>query len=251
VHVAAYIGLPQGRRSAPTVKQHLACIRMLSDWLVIGQVMPTNPAHSVRGPRHSVTKGSTPVLPSEEATALLAGMDVSAVVGLRDRAVIAVMTYTFARVGAVVALTVEDYFSQKKRWWLWLHEKKRYVHVNTTERTICLRVPMPVESGRHEAANQSQLKSCPQSRVVDTTEFKTGSHMDWQTFESKLLASSAYDAGKGVFCLRFRSGDVYRYLEFPEERYQQLLDAESRGRYFLSHIRNQFRYEGLARLQAA
>jgi site-specific recombinase XerC len=76
---------------------------MLFDWLVIGQVMPTNPAHSVRGPRHSVSKGSTPVLSSEEATALLTGMDVSTVVGLRDRAIIAVMTSAFARVGAVVA----------------------------------------------------------------------------------------------------------------------------------------------------
>jgi site-specific recombinase XerD len=65
----------------------------------------------------------TPVLSSEEATALLAGIDVSTVVGLRDRAIIAVMTYTFARVGAVVALNVEDYYSQKKRWWLRLHEK--------------------------------------------------------------------------------------------------------------------------------
>ena len=123
VHVVAYIELLQGKRSAPTVKQHLACIRMLFDWLVIGQVMPTNPAHSVRGPRHSVSKGSTPVLSSEEATALLIGLDVSTVVGLRDRAIIAVMTYTFARVGAVVALAVEDYFPQKKRWWLRLHEK--------------------------------------------------------------------------------------------------------------------------------
>ena len=96
---------------------------MLFDWLVIGQVMPTNPAHSVRGPRHSVSKGVTPVLSSEDATALLTGMDVSTVVGLRDRAIIAVMTYTFARVGAVVALTVEDYFPQKKRWWLRLHKK--------------------------------------------------------------------------------------------------------------------------------
>ena len=128
VHVAAYIELIQSRRSAPTVKQHLACIRMLFDWLVIGQVIPTNPAHSVRGPRHSVTKGSTPVLSSEEATALLTGMDISTVVGLRDRAIIAVMTYTFARVGAVVALAVEDYYSQKKRWWLRLHEKNGKVN---------------------------------------------------------------------------------------------------------------------------
>jgi hypothetical protein len=57
------------------------------------------------------------------ALQLLTGMDVSTVVGLRDRAIIAVMTYTFARVGAVVTLAVEDYFPQKKRWWLRLREK--------------------------------------------------------------------------------------------------------------------------------
>jgi site-specific recombinase XerD len=85
--------------------------------------MPSNPAHSVRGPRHSVSKGVTPVLSSEEATALLTGMNTSSVVGLRDRALIAVMTYTFARVSAVVALNLEDYFAQKKRWWLRLREK--------------------------------------------------------------------------------------------------------------------------------
>jgi site-specific recombinase XerD len=123
VQVDAYVEQLGRRISAPSVKQHLACIRMLFDWLVTGQVVPINPAHSVRGPRHSVSKGVTPVLSSEETTALLGGMDVSTVVGLRDRAIIAVMTYTFARVGAVVALNVEDYYSQKKRWWLRLREK--------------------------------------------------------------------------------------------------------------------------------
>jgi site-specific recombinase XerD len=95
VQVATYIEQLGRRMSAPSVKQHLACIRMLFDWLVTGQVVPVNPAHSIRGPRHSVSKGVTPVLSSEEATALLKGMDVSSVVGLRDRAIIAVMTYTF------------------------------------------------------------------------------------------------------------------------------------------------------------
>jgi integrase/recombinase XerD len=128
VHVAAYIEHLSQEMSPPSVKQHLACIRMLFDWLVTGQVMPSNPAHSVRGPRHSVSKGVTPVLSSEEATALLTGMDVSTVVGLRDRAIIAVMTYTFARVGAVVALTVEDYYAQKKHWWLRLREKNDKVN---------------------------------------------------------------------------------------------------------------------------
>ena len=107
MRAAAYIEQLQKKHSAPTVKHHLACIRMLFDWLVAGQVMPSNPAHSVRGPRHSVSKGLTLVLSSQEATALLAGMDVSMIVGLRDRAIIAVMTYTFARVGAVVALTLK------------------------------------------------------------------------------------------------------------------------------------------------
>ena len=128
VHVAGYVEQLGREMSPPTVKQHLACIRMLFDWLVTGQVMPSNPAHAVRGPRHSVSKGVTPVLSSEEATALLQGMDVSSVVGLRDRALIAVMTYTFARVGAVVALPVEDYYAQKKRWWLRLHEKNGKVN---------------------------------------------------------------------------------------------------------------------------
>jgi hypothetical protein len=75
--------------------------------------------------------------------------------------------------------------------------------------------------------------------------------MDWQPFESKLLASAAYDAGTHTLYLRFRSGEVYRYFEFPQQQYQDLLDAESRGRYFLNHIRNRFRYERLAKLRAA
>ena len=59
-HVAAYIRTHPG--SVPTVKQHLAAIRMLGDWLVVNQVLPVNPAVAVRGPKHIVTKGSTPVL---------------------------------------------------------------------------------------------------------------------------------------------------------------------------------------------
>ena len=59
IHVAAYIEQLGSTRSKPTVKQHLAAIRMLFDWLVTGQVIPINPAHAVRGPRHSVKKGKT------------------------------------------------------------------------------------------------------------------------------------------------------------------------------------------------
>jgi integrase/recombinase XerD len=123
VHVAGYIEELGTTRKAPTVKQHLACIRMLFDWLVTGQIVATNPAHAVRGPRHSVVKGATTVMSSAEATDFLKSIDVSHVVGLRDRALIGVMVYAFARVSAVVGLKVEDYFPLKKRWWLRLHEK--------------------------------------------------------------------------------------------------------------------------------
>jgi integrase len=123
MHVAAYIeGLGKVRK-APTVKQHLACIRMLFDWLVTGQVLPSNPAHAVRGPRHSVIKGATTVMSSQETSEFLKNIDTAHVVDLRDRAFIAVMVYAFARVSAVVSLKVEDYFPLQKRWWLRLREK--------------------------------------------------------------------------------------------------------------------------------
>jgi site-specific recombinase XerC len=123
VVVAAYIEELTGRRSAPTVKQHLAALRMLFDWLVTGQVLLHNPASAVRGPRHVVRRGKTPVLSVEETRQLLGGIDTGDVVGLRDRAIIAVMVYSFARVSAVTGMKVRDYYSQGRRAWLRLHEK--------------------------------------------------------------------------------------------------------------------------------
>lgn len=121
VAVAAYI--EHHPASAPTVKQHLAAIRMLFDWLVTGQVIPTNPAASVRGPKHVVKRGKTPVLTADEARHLLDSIKTDSVVGLRDRALISVMCYTFARVSAVVNLQVTDYYLVGKRSWIRLHEK--------------------------------------------------------------------------------------------------------------------------------
>lgn len=128
VIVAAYIEELQREQSAPTVKQHLAAIRMLFDWLVIGQVMPMNPAASVRGPKYVIKRGKTPVLSAADARLLLDSIDTSHVVGLRDRAIIAAMVYTFARVGAVTGMKVEDYYQNGKRWWVRLHEKGGKFH---------------------------------------------------------------------------------------------------------------------------
>jgi site-specific recombinase XerC len=123
VHVATWIEAGTRELAAPSVKQRLAAIRHLFDWLVTGQVVPVNPAASVRGPRHVVTSGQTPVLDPAEARALLDSIDTSTVVGLRDRALIGLMVYSFARIGAALGMTVEDVFTQNRRLWVRLREK--------------------------------------------------------------------------------------------------------------------------------
>jgi len=121
MHIAAYIkGLTI---SVPSKKQHLAALRMLFDWLVLGHVIEVNPAHAVRGPKHAVKKGKTPVLERDEARALLDSIDTSTLIGLRDRALIATMIFTFARINAVLQMNVADYYSQGRRGWIRLHEK--------------------------------------------------------------------------------------------------------------------------------
>lgn len=123
LHVAAWIEAQTQAMSAPTVKQQLAAIRHLFDWLVVGQVVPLNPAASVRGPRHVVRRGKTPVLEPAEARALLDSIDITTQAGRRDRALIALMVYSFARIGAALGMKVEDVYTQSRRLWVRLKEK--------------------------------------------------------------------------------------------------------------------------------
>jgi site-specific recombinase XerC len=134
----------------PTVKQHLAAIRMLFNWLVTGHVVATNPAHAVRGPAHVVKTGKTTVLDTDQARKLLDSIritrtvtrldgttqEVPCVVGLRDRAPISVVTFAFARIGAVIAMRVEDYYPKGKRWWVRPHEKGGKRHEMPAHRTL-------------------------------------------------------------------------------------------------------------------
>ena len=123
LHVATWIEAQTRELSAPTVKQQLAAVRHLFDWLVTGQVVPVNPAGSVRGPSHIVKSGKTPVLEPAEARTLLDSIDVTTPAGLRDRALIGLMVYSFARVGAAIGMTVADVYTQNRRLWVRLHEK--------------------------------------------------------------------------------------------------------------------------------
>jgi len=108
VHVATYVEELCRARSAPTAKLRLAALKHLFDWMVIGQIMLTNPAAAVRGPRHIVRRGKTPVLDPAEARQLIDAIDTTTVIGLRDRALIGLMVYSFARIGAAINMRVED-----------------------------------------------------------------------------------------------------------------------------------------------
>ena len=113
ITVAAYIEQHPG--SPPTVKQHMAAIRMLFSWLTEKGILAMNPAREVKTKKFSRTEGKTPAPLAEEVQKLLESIDVSHLIGLRDRALLAVMAYTFARIGAVVSLRPEDYFQIGKR----------------------------------------------------------------------------------------------------------------------------------------
>jgi site-specific recombinase XerD len=123
VDVAAWVEQLQQKHGAPGVKQQLAAVRMLFDWLITGQVLPTNPAAAVRGPKHVVKTGKTPVLDAAEWRKLMDSIPTETVRDLRDRALIATLTYSFARIGAALKMKVEDLQPKGSAWRLRLHEK--------------------------------------------------------------------------------------------------------------------------------
>ena len=127
--VATYIETLQQTHAAPGVKQQLAAVRMLFDWLITGQVVPTNPASAVRGPKHVVKTGKTPVLEGTEWRRLIDAIPTDTVRDLRDRALIATLTYGFARIGAALKMRVEDLQAKGSGWLIRLHEKGGKQHM--------------------------------------------------------------------------------------------------------------------------
>ena len=126
--VGTYIEVRQQSHSAPDAKQQLAAIRMLFDWLITGQVLPMNPAAAVRGPTHVVKTGSTPVLDAAEWRKLIDSIPTDTKRALRDRALIATMTYSFARITAALTMKVEDLRPKGAGWQIQLHEKGGKLH---------------------------------------------------------------------------------------------------------------------------
>jgi site-specific recombinase XerD len=121
IAVSAYVEQHEG--APATIKQHLAAIRRLFDWLVTGGLLERNPAEPVKGPKHVVDEGSTPILTAEEARAFIEELPTASIKDKRDKAIIGVLTYTFARVSAVVRMKVKDYYRAGNRWKVRLQEK--------------------------------------------------------------------------------------------------------------------------------
>jgi site-specific recombinase XerD len=207
-HVAAFIKELQGQFSPPTVKQHLAAIRMLLDWLVTGHIIEMNPAHAVRGPKYVVKKGKTPVLNADEARALLDAIDTASLTGLRDRALIGVMVYTFARVNAVISMKVKDYFIQGRRGWVRLHEKGGKEHEVPCHHTL--------EKLLDEYLAAAGIAGDAEGPLFRTTGRKTGqAQAMWQQDAYRMIQRRAAAAGIAtkIGNHTFRATGITAYLK--------------------------------------
>ena len=209
IHVASYIEGLKDELSKPTVKQHLAALKRMFDWLVTGQVVPFNPASSVRGPKHIVRKGKTPVLMGEEARDLLASIDTTTIVGLRDRALIALMVYSFARVGAALGMKVEDYYVERKRGVVRLHEKGGKVITMPTHHNAEAFLDEYIE-----AAGIADDRKGPLFRTVDKTRKLTANAMTrYDALAMIKRRVKAVGLPPEVCCHSFRATGITVYMK--------------------------------------
>jgi integrase/recombinase XerD len=206
--VATYIEGLTHQRSAPTLKQHLAAIRRLFDWLVVGQVLPINPAASVRGPKHVVKTGKTPVLTACEARQLLDSIDCRTIIGLRDRALLSVLVYSFARVSAGIGMNVADYYPQGRRMWFRLHEKGGKHHAVPAHHNAEAYLDAYLE-----AAGSNNAKTVPLFRTISRERKLTDRRMH-RIDVLRMIKRRAAQAGlpTHIGCHTFRATGITCYL---------------------------------------
>src|SRR3954454_9534821 len=236
IAVAAYVQELKGRLAIPSVKQHLAAIRMLFDWLVTGQVLPLNPAASVKAPRHVVKRGKTPVLSAQDARTLLDSIAVARdrgdgvmeplLLGLRDRALIGVMVFSFARISAVVGMKVEDYYPNGKRWWLRLHEKGGKFHELPAHHTAEAYLDAYIEAAGIAGDRKGPLFRSVQGKsgTLTTKSLRRDNALDM--VKRRSLAAGLSDR---ICCHTFRATGITAYLEAGGtiEKAQQIAAHES------------------------
>lgn len=210
VHVAAFVEDQLREHSKPTVKQRLAALRMLFDWMVVGQVLPMNPAHAVRGPRHTQRKGKTPVLNVDEARTLIEAIDTNSLSGLRDRALIGLMVYTFARVGAALTMRVEDFYVQGRRGWVRLHEKGGKEHEMPTHHNLDIYLEEYIAAAGIGKERKGPLFRSARGRTGELTENPMLQSDVW-----RMIRRRAAQAGiqTEIGCHTFRATGITAYLK--------------------------------------
>lgn len=223
--VAWYIEDLGTTMSRPTVKQHLAALRMLFDFLVVKQVVPANPAAPVRGPKHVVKRGTTPVLTADEARLLIDSIDCETIGGLRDRALIGVMVFSFARVGAVVAMNVEDYFQHGTREWFRLREKGGKLH----DLPVHHKAQEYMDAYIAEAGIEGQ-RDTPLFRTMDRQRLLTDRRMHRREVLAMIKRRARHaHLGQEICCHTFRATGITTYLlnGGTLENAQQIANHES------------------------
>ncbi|MGI4793232.1 MAG: tyrosine-type recombinase/integrase, partial [Janthinobacterium lividum] len=208
--VAAYIEELQREVSAPSVKQQLAAIRMLCDWLVVGQVTSSNPAGSVRGPKHVVKTGKTPLLENAEWRRLMDAIPQDDVRDLRDRALIAVLTYSFARIGAALQMRVEDMRPQGVGWVVRLHEKGGKQHAMPAHHALAEAVHAYVAAAGIGEDRKEWLFRSGKGRRPDLLSERVLRQEDaWRMIRRRAAAAGI---ATPVSCHSFRATGITAYL---------------------------------------
>jgi site-specific recombinase XerD len=208
--VATYIEELQARVSAPSVKQQLAAIRMLFDWLVTGQVVPINPASAVRGPKHVVKTGVTPVLEGAQWRRLLASIPTTTLRDLRDRALIATLTYSFARITAALKMKVEDLRPRGAGWAVRLHEKGGKQHAMPCHHALAEALRAYIDAAGIAGDRKGWLFRTARGHDDKVLSDKPMSQPDaWRMIRRRAVAAGIAEA---IGCHTFRATGITAYL---------------------------------------
>jgi|GEM_PF-5346683 len=199
---------------AQSVKQQFAALRHLFDWLVTGHALHTNPASFVRGPKFSYTKGKTPILTPTEARKLIRSIPTDTLVGLRDRALIGLMIYTFARVSAAVTMNVKDVYRKQETLWVRLHEKGGKHHEMPCQHN--LKGVAPGVHRRRRARRGPERAAIPDSGSQDQAARRQPPRPTMRLGHGQAPGEKAGIETTGICNHSFRGTGITAYLENPE-----------------------------------
>ena len=208
-HVSAYVEEISLALAPPSVKQHLATIKMLCDWLILGHILEVNPAAAVRGPKHVVKKGKTPILNAQMARQLLDSIGDGDLIRLRDRAVISVCLYSFARIEAALGMDVGDYYPNGKRWWFRLREKGGKDHEMPAHHNAEAYVDAYIQAAGIADQKRGPLFRSAAGKSKTLTTRRMTRHAALKMIQRRALAAGV---NTPVCCHSFRATGITNYL---------------------------------------